>query len=241
MSELSRGHSGSDPEGGASPGFSRPLLALILGQISLHACMAGVRMAAPLQALRQGHSEAAVGVLLALFALAPIALALPAGRMADRFGYHRPLRIAVALSLLGGVLAAVSGHFAVACAAALLTGAGANVGLITIQRRAGQMAGEQRGAHPDLQLARAGSGAGQCDRAGDRRAGDRPGAAFARHSRMLMLLPIGALLVARGVPPEAPKAPADESDSSGQPGMRRRRSWDLLLSPGMGRLMLTTG
>ena len=31
-------------------GFPKPLLALILGQISLHSCMAGVRMAAPLQA-----------------------------------------------------------------------------------------------------------------------------------------------------------------------------------------------
>ena len=72
-------------------GFPRPLLALILGQISLHSCMAGVRMAAPLQALDQGRSEWSVGVLMALFALGPIALALPAGRMADRHGYHRPL------------------------------------------------------------------------------------------------------------------------------------------------------
>ena len=34
---------------------SRTLIALIVGQICLHSCMAGVRMAAPLQALRQGH------------------------------------------------------------------------------------------------------------------------------------------------------------------------------------------
>ncbi|MDP3224650.1 MAG: MFS transporter, partial [Rubrivivax sp.] len=63
--------------------------------------MTGLRMAAPLLALHEGHSAAAVGGLLALFAVAPIALALPAGRMADRHGYHRPVRWAVALAFGG--------------------------------------------------------------------------------------------------------------------------------------------
>ena len=49
---------------------SRTLLALIIGQICLHSCMAGVRMAAPLQVLRQSHSAWAVGVLMGLFAAA---------------------------------------------------------------------------------------------------------------------------------------------------------------------------
>ena len=47
--------------------FSRSLLALIVGQIGLHACMAGIRLAAPLLALHQGHAAWAVGVLMALF------------------------------------------------------------------------------------------------------------------------------------------------------------------------------
>ncbi len=42
------------------------LARLIAAQMCLHACMAGLRMAAPLLALRQGYSEMAVGVLLAL-------------------------------------------------------------------------------------------------------------------------------------------------------------------------------
>ena len=65
--------------------FGRALLALIGGQIALHSCMAGIRMAAPLAALREGHAAWAVGVLLGLFAAAPIALALrrrPARRQA---------------------------------------------------------------------------------------------------------------------------------------------------------------
>ena len=56
----------------------RALLALIVGQIGLHATMAGVRMAAPLQALREGHSAWSVGVLLALYAAAPVLLSATA-------------------------------------------------------------------------------------------------------------------------------------------------------------------
>ena len=56
------------------------LLRLILAQISIHACMTGMRMATPLLALREGYSPAAVGFLLALFALTQVFLSLPAGR-----------------------------------------------------------------------------------------------------------------------------------------------------------------
>ncbi|HET6829415.1 MAG TPA: MFS transporter, partial [Ramlibacter sp.] len=62
------------------------LARLITGHLFLHACMAGMRMAAPLMALRQGHGEAVVGVMMALFALPQVVLALPVGRYADRAG-----------------------------------------------------------------------------------------------------------------------------------------------------------
>ena len=52
--------------------MSPELARIILAQICLHACMAGTRMAAPLLALREGYSPAAVGVLLALFALTQV-------------------------------------------------------------------------------------------------------------------------------------------------------------------------
>ena len=55
------------------------LARLIAAQVSLHACMTGFRMAAPLMALREGHSAAAVGMLLALFALAQVFLAKEPG------------------------------------------------------------------------------------------------------------------------------------------------------------------
>src|SRR5262245_58843328 len=94
--------------GDATLGFSRTLLALIIGQLALHSCMAGVRMAAPLQLLREGHPAWAVGLLMSLFGLAPVLVVLRAGRMADRRGYHPPMYWAVGLTALGGVSAVVS-------------------------------------------------------------------------------------------------------------------------------------
>ena len=215
--------------------LARRLLPLVGGQISLHAGMAGLRMAMPLLALQQGGSAFAAGVLLALFAVAPIALALPAGRMADRHGYHRPVRIAVALALGGGACAALatllSGWAAYAGLgiAAVLSGAGANIGLIAIQRGAGKL------AHDATDLKRVFSWLGLApalsnvvgpvlaglliDAAGY-------GAAFCA----LALLPLAALAWARKVPRE-PAPPAA--------GPRRRgASLELLRAPRMRRLLL---
>ena len=210
--------------------FSRPLLALILGQISLHSCMAGVRMAAPLQALKQGQAEWTVGLLMALFAAAPVLLSLPAGRLADRHGYHVPMRLGVVLSLAGGTIAALSSHYLAMCLAAILTGAGSNFGLITIQRTAGRMATdatERIRVFSWLGLAPALSNV-----VGPVTAGlliDLMGFRFA--FAVLMLMPLAAMVSARYVPAEAdvPRA---------SPTTQRQSSWDLLRSPALRRLLL---
>src|SRR5690349_16751580 len=100
--------------GGLNPALAR----LIAGHVFLHACMAGTRLAAPLLALREGHSEAAVGVLLALFALTQVFLALPAGRFSDRYGLKRPVGWSVAAATLGAGMAAAFPIFPVLCASA---------------------------------------------------------------------------------------------------------------------------
>ncbi|EHR71062.1 arabinose efflux permease family protein [Burkholderiales bacterium JOSHI_001] len=232
----------------AEAGFSRVLAALIGGQMGLHSAMAGLRMAAPLQLLRDGASPVAAGAVMALFALAPVLLALPAGRLADRHGYHRPMRWAVGFTMGGCALAVAAAalppgpaRLALLCGAAALCGAGCNIGLITIQRSAGRSAKDnvQRmrvfswlGMAPSLANALGPVAAGlMIDLAGF-------GPAYA----LLLALPLITALTARRVPPEAggaraeAPAPARESLASGVglllrlPGMKRLLGVNWLLS-----------
>jgi MFS family permease len=210
------------------------LVALIVGQICLHSTMAGVRMASPLWVLQQAHAAWTIGVLMGLFAAAPVALALYAGRLADRRGYHRPLRMAVALSVAGGASALLAtrvplpADFWMLCVAAILTGAGANIGLIAIQRTAGRSATDatdMKRVFSWLGLAPALSNV-----AGPVLAGvliDHGG--FHVAFGALLLLPLIALWWARRVPVEvlAPRAPRPHA----------QRSWDLLRTPGLRRLL----
>ena len=109
-----------------NPRLRVDLARLIASQISVHACMTGFRMAAPLMALREGHSAWSVGILLALFALAPVFLALPAGRFADRHGLQRPVRLAVTVASVGALAAVVWPTFWVLCLSATTCGAAIN-------------------------------------------------------------------------------------------------------------------
>jgi MFS family permease len=215
--------------------FRQWLLALIGGQIGLHATMAGVRLAAPLQALREGHSAWTVGVLLALYAAAPVLLSMPAGRMADRHGYRRPVHIAVALALAGALLALASTWTGPSASLPLLglsavcVGSGANLGLIVIQRTAGQVVrtGTERmrmfswlGVAPSLSNVIGPVAAGFMIDAGGF------GAAYAS----MLLLPLCTLWCARHVPaPMQAAAPAGAA--------ARRSAWSLLRTPGLPRLL----
>lgn len=104
--------------------------------------MAGLRMAAPLFALREGYSPAAVGVLLALFAITQVFLSLPAGRFADRNGLKKPMGLAVMAAATGGALAVVFPNFWVLCLGAIMTGGATGVASISMQRHVGRAAAD---------------------------------------------------------------------------------------------------
>jgi MFS family permease len=198
--------------------------------------MAGLRMAAPLQLLREGHSAWFVGLVLALFAAAPVFTALAAGRLADRYGYHRPVYLSVALSVLGGLLAVAStlvasdvAHVTLLCVAAMAMGAGANTGMLTIQRTAGLTARDSTervrvfswlGVAPSFANVIGPVATGfMIDAYGFR-------AAFI----LLLLMPVATLLTARRVPHiQAAGTTTKEPGST---------AWDLLQSPGMKRLLV---
>ena len=121
---------------------ARTLARLIAGQVCLHGSMAGMRLAAPLLALKEGHSALSVGVLLALFSLTQVFLALPAGRYADKHGLVRPIGWGVVAATVGAILPVVWPHFAVLCSSALLMGGATGITSIALQRHVGRLASD---------------------------------------------------------------------------------------------------
>ena len=209
--------------------MKRELSRLVAGQICLHACMTGMRMASPLMALREGYSEAAVGLLLAMFALTQVFLALPAGRFVDRHGIQPSLRIGITMSCSGALLAVIWPTYPVLCGSALLTGGATGVVIIALQRHVGRMADDTvalRRAFSWLSVGPAASNflgpllAGLLiDHAGFR-------AAFA----MMAFLPLLTWLWVRGVSERASPQPV--------PAQGPHRTLDLLRDPSLRRLLI---
>ena len=210
---------------------------LIGCQISLHACMAGMRLAGPLLALREGHSTLSVGVLLALFSLTQVFLALPAGRFADRHGLRRPVAMAVVASVLAAGLVVVFPVFAVLCVAALLTGGATGAASIALQRHVGRAAKggtELKRNFSWLAIGPAASNFFGPFTAGllIDYAGNAPGdtAGYRGAFVFLAVLPVAAWFWVRTVV-ELPRVVVDA-------GRVRSRAWDLLATRPMRRLML---
>jgi len=215
----------SDPVSLDNPALAR----LIGGHVCLHACMAGMRMAAPLLALRAGHSAAAVGALLALFALTQVFLALPAGRYVDRHGYWRPVQLCLVAGAMGATLAALWPVFGVLCLAALLTGGAVGVGAISLQRHVGRCARdavERKRFFSWLSI-----GPALSNFVGPLLAGvliDTGG--FGLAFGVLALLPGVSWWLVRATRELPPVVPDDAG--------AKRRAWDLLGAPTMRRLLL---
>lgn len=113
---------------------------LVAAQICIHGCLTGLRLAAPLWALRTYDSALIAGLLLALFAVSQVFIALPAGRYVDRHGLTRPIGISVLLACVGAVLAALHPAIYTLALGALLTGAASGLTIIALQRHIGHMA-----------------------------------------------------------------------------------------------------
>ena len=233
-----------DPEGApqsrpAAPELGALLAALVVGQLGLHAAMAGVRMAGLLQALREGHSAFAVGLLLALFGAAPVLTALHAGRLADRHGYHRLVHGSVILCMAGAA-AALAGtfmqgtpRFALLCVAAMACGAAANVGVLSIQRTAGLLT---RNAVERVRVfSWLGVAPALANVIGPVSVGFAIDAlGFGAGYALMLLLPLATWLAARQVPRDGPAAAAAPIE----PSAIRKPVWSLLRAPGMRRLLL---
>ena len=213
------------------------LLRLILAQVCIHGTMTGMRMATPLLALKEGYSAAAVGMLLALFALTQVFLSLPAGRYADRHGLKRPLVISVVAACSGAGVAVLFPIYPVLCLSALLTGGAAGMALIALQRHVGRMAhnkDELRKVFSWLAIGPAISNflgpfaAGLLiDYAGGEAASTT---GFRAAFLLLTLMPLAAWFWARTVQ----ELPALQTEGANQ----KATAWDLVQNRGFRRLLL---
>ena len=194
-------------------------------------------MAAPLLALQQGYSPAAVGVLLAMFALTQVFLALPAGRFADRHGLKRPVRFSVLAACSGAGLALAFPVFPVLCLSALLTGGATGAAVIALQRHVGRAASgatHLRQVFSWLSIGPAVSNFVGPFSAGllIDHAGPVAGSLWGYRAAFLLLalLPLASCyLVQRTY--ELPPVPTPS-------GAERPKAWDLLREPKFRRLML---
>ncbi len=190
--------------------------------------MAGMRLASPLWALRQGYSPGAVGVLLALFSLSQVFLALPAGRFADRHGLKRPVMLSVLAASMGAGLAALAPLFEVLCVSALMTGGATGVAIIALQRHVGKMSQDTQALR--LSYSWLAIGPAISNFVGPLTAGlliDHAG--FRTAFAAMALLPWLAWFAVRQLPQIQPH-------TASQPASRR--AWDLLARPDFRRLLL---
>jgi MFS family permease len=221
-------------EAGRSENLRAAFPAVIGALVCIHASMAATRVTASLLLLHQGYPEWTVGVLLALFAVAPICLSLWAGRLADRHGMHRPLAVGVALGAGGALVAVISQHPAALALAALGTGGAISVAAVGIQREAGLMArepGELKRVFSWVALGPAVSNALAPVVVGllIDHVGFRSGFVFAA------LLPLLAWVLGKRVPRSlTPPNRRSEEDSHGRP----RGAWSLLRLVPLRRLLI---
>ncbi|MFG6489050.1 MFS transporter [Roseateles sp. BYS78W] len=202
---------------------------LIATMICVHACMATTRVTASLWVLNQGYGEASVGMLLSLFAVAPILLSLWAGRLADRHGFHRPVGVGVALAFVGALLALLIPKLWAIATGCLLCGGAVSVAAVAMQREAGLMAeepGELKKIFSWMALGPAMSNALSPIIAGLLIDHIGMTAAFA----FATALPLLAWALARKVPPNPPQVRTKS--------FREPAAWDLFRLPAYRRLLL---
>jgi len=127
--------------------LSSPLFRLIAVAVTAHVALGAARVTTALYALSLHASAFTVGTLIALFALFPMMLAVPMGRVIDRTGMRKPLMVGCLLATIGVLLAASIPGLTVLYPAAILIGTGFMAIFIGTQHAVGVVsAPEQRTA-----------------------------------------------------------------------------------------------
>ena len=121
------------------PPFS-PLFGLIAVAMTAHVALGAARVTTALYALSLQASTFTAGSLIALFALFPMLLAVPMGRMIDRIGIRKPMMSGCLLASTGTVLAAMVQGLSILYLSAILIGTGFMAIFISAQHAVGALA-----------------------------------------------------------------------------------------------------
>ncbi|WP_297747652.1 MFS transporter [Hydrogenophaga sp.] len=207
------------------------MIQLLVAQMLVHTCMAGVRLVVPLIALQAGHTKMAIGLVIGQFAFSQVVFSLPSGRYADAHGIRHPMMAAVCLGTGGALLAAAFPLYPVLWVCAFATGSATMLSMVPLQQRAGRLARDA--AQVKYVYSWMTAGPALANALGPLLAGlliDSVGyrPAFAA----LSVLPMVSWLVVRRLAAE-PHVPVPRP-----PSATPQRPLDLLLAPAVRRLLL---
>lgn len=105
--------------------------------IALHAIYLGSKIVVSLYALQQGASQTTIGVLAAMYAVAPLLIGVYSGRISDTRGTRLPLLGGTAVACGGMLCGAFGGGMASLVATAVFVGAGFMVFNVAVQTLTG--------------------------------------------------------------------------------------------------------
>ena len=100
------------------------MFVVILLSMSIHGCYIGSKVVVSLYALHLGSTQAAVGVLAALYAVVPLVLGVYTGRLADARGMRLPLMIGAVTTAVAMLTGFIWRDIAGLAAVSILMGAG---------------------------------------------------------------------------------------------------------------------
>jgi len=111
--------------------------------VANHIVLTGSRVTVSLDALARGASPGTVGALMALYAVLPMLLAIPAGRLADRIGVSRPMLVGSCGVALAALLPVLLPGLTTLFVAATLMGVSFMAYQVAAQYACGEMGGPE--------------------------------------------------------------------------------------------------
>lgn len=122
-----------------------PIRARLMGTILIaglnNAPLAGARLVMPMIALSLGVATPMIGVMAALFSLAPMIFNVGFGRWVDRAGTRTPILFSTSLILLACLMFEIARHPVILLPVAALIGAGAMFSHVAATRAVGELGG----------------------------------------------------------------------------------------------------